>query len=100
VEAGAGGLDAVENVQQVLQRARQTVELPDDDDIAFSQMLDHGVQARPIPPTAGRVLLVGFRDTMGGESAKLQRGRLRVPLRDPGVSDQHGEGFLLIWRAR
>jgi hypothetical protein len=30
-------------VQQVLKRARQTVELPDDDDIARSQMLDHGL---------------------------------------------------------
>jgi hypothetical protein len=37
---------------------------------------------------------------MGGESAKLQRGRLLVSLRDAGVSDQHGDGSLSMRQAR
>ena len=45
--------DPLHNVQHVLQRTRQTVELPDDDGIAFPQVVEQAMQFGPIPATAG-----------------------------------------------
>jgi hypothetical protein len=48
----SGGVDVLSDVQHVLQRTRQPVELPDDDSIALAEMVEQTVQLGPIPTPA------------------------------------------------
>jgi hypothetical protein len=52
-EAGTGAFDPLQDMEQILQAARQSVELPDDDDIAVAELADHLQKLRPIPAPAG-----------------------------------------------
>src|SRR6185437_2618251 len=56
-EAGAYVADPLHDVQHVLERTRQAVELPDDDGIALAQMVEQSMQLRSIPTPAGSDLL-------------------------------------------
>src|SRR3954451_15860713 len=56
-EARARVADALHDVQYVLERARQTVEPPDDNHVSLAQMVEQAMQLRPIPAPAGRGLL-------------------------------------------
>ena len=57
--------DPLHDVQHVLQRAGQAVELPDDDGVAFAQVVEHAVQLRPVP-TAARGRLLEHAPAAGG----------------------------------
>jgi hypothetical protein len=52
-ESGAGGADPLHDVQHVFERARQPVELPDNDHVALAQLVEHAVQLGPVPAPAG-----------------------------------------------
>src|SRR3546814_3545680 len=57
-EPGAGFFNAVEDKQQVFQRPRQPVELPDGENIAGLETVEQSVEFRPIPAAARGVVLV------------------------------------------
>src|SRR5690242_9308592 len=52
-EARAGVPDSLHDMQHVLERARQAVELPDDDDVTLPQLIEHALQLGPVPASAG-----------------------------------------------
>src|SRR3954468_22215379 len=60
-EGGARRVDLLQDMQQILERAGQAVEFPDDESIAVAQMAEEVVQLGPIPPSAGGCLLVDAR---------------------------------------
>ncbi|AOF95310.1 hypothetical protein BSY17_4165 (plasmid) [Sphingobium sp. RAC03] len=81
--------DAVEDVKQVLERARKPVELPDGHDITGAELVNHPVQLGTIPASAtGRFLEYAFAPS-SFERATLERRALIVAFRDTGVADQH-----------
>jgi hypothetical protein len=92
-EARARGADPLHDVQHVLERARQAVELPDDDGIALAQMVEQSMQLWPIPTPAGRGLLEQAFATGGFERFRLQGRRrfgdleLDPKERHPGIPD-------------
>jgi len=88
-EVGARGLGLFQDVKEVLERARQPVEFPHDDDIALAQMIEHPVQLRPIPTAAGGLLLIDSGTAGRLEGTDLGRGILIIGLRDAGVAEQH-----------
>ena len=55
------------DVQRVLQRTRQTVELPDDDRVTLAQMVEEAVQLWAVPAPAGGCLLEQASATGGPE---------------------------------
>ena len=56
-------------MEHVLQRSRQAVELPDDDNIALVQLVEHAVQLGTVPaPAAGNLL----EDVAAAEGLGLQ----------------------------
>ena len=67
-------------MKQILERARQAVEFPDDDDIAFAQMVEQAVQLGPIPTAAGGLLFV---DPRAAGRLEGTRPGLRYPDRRP-----------------
>ncbi len=86
-EAGAGLGDALHDMQHVLQRARQTIELPDHHGVTLPQVV-HAVQLGPIPaPARGRLLEQA--PTAGARSARACRARwsARRP-GDTGIAEQ------------
>ena len=87
-EAGARLGDPLHDVQHVLQRAGQPVELPDDDRVAFAQMVQHAVQLGPVPTPAGGGLLEHAPAAGGSERFGLQGVVLLVALGDAGIAEQ------------
>ncbi len=79
-EAGAGIGDSLHDVQHVFQRARQAVELPDNDDIALAQLVEHAVQLGPVPAPAGGGLLEQAAAPGGAKRLGLQGVVLLVAL--------------------
>ena len=87
-EARARVADPLHDVQHVLQRARQAIELPDDDRVALAQMVQQAMQFRPVPAPAGRGFLEQASATGGPECLRLQGVVLFVSLGDAGIAKQ------------
>ena len=79
-EAGARLADPLHDVQHVLQRAGQAVELPDNDRVALAQVVEQAVQLRPVPAPAGGGFLEQAPATGRLERLRLQGVVLLVPL--------------------
>ena len=79
-EAGASFVNPLHDVQHILQRARQPIELPDDDDIALAQLVEHAVQLGPVPAAAGGGLLEDAAAAGGAERLGLHGIALLVAL--------------------
>jgi hypothetical protein len=88
----------VDRVDEVTQVAPETVELPDNQRVAFAQRLQV-LQARPIVLLAGGLVRVQARRLHAGctQRVALQIEHLRaVRLRYPHVADQHVSPMSLI----
>lgn len=83
-------LDPLHDVQHVLQAARQSVELPDDDDISLAQLADHLQKLGSVPPPTAGGLLEHPLAAGGIDRAPLRGVRLVVALRYAGIADQIG----------
>ena len=81
-EVRARRIDFLQDVEEILERARQAVEFPHDDGIALAQLVEKPVQLGPIPTAAGGFLLVNSGTADRLEGADLGRGILIVGLRD------------------
>ena len=88
-EAGADLVDSLHDMEHVFQRPRQTVELPDDDNIAFAQLVEHAVQLGPVPAPAGGGFLEYAAAAAGAEGLGLHGIALLVAFGDAGVAEQH-----------
>ena len=95
-EAGAGLGDPLHDVQHVLERAGQAIELPDDDRVALAQVVEHAVQLGPVPAAARRGLLEDAPAAGGSERPGLQGVVLLVAFGHAGVAEQQAR----CWRAR
>jgi len=92
-EAGTGLADLLHDVQQVLQRARKPIKLPDHDDIARTQVVQQALKLWPVPSAAG-----GFLLEQAGASGGTERGALLrqiLPLTGDAAVAQDGAGGLL-----
>ena len=75
--------------EQVLERPRQPVELPDDEGVAGAHLIEQPMQFGTIPSSAGRRFLEDFLAAGFFEHADLRRGVLIFGLGDAGVAEQH-----------
>jgi hypothetical protein len=53
-EFRVGGIDPFEDGQKVSERAGQAIELPDDERVAGTELVEHLVQLGTLPPSGGR----------------------------------------------
>ena len=67
---------ALEQVQEVLERAGQAVELPDHDDIAGSELVEQAAEFWSVPSAAGHGLLVNLLGTGLAQQPALRSGGL------------------------
>lgn len=102
LSAGCGGVDAfgeageldlefvqaVDQVDEVLDAAAEAVEFPDDDLVAGAQLVDHALELGAVRGGSGGVLLVDPFAPGLLQCVALQGGILVVRA-DPGVSDPH-----------
>ncbi len=88
-EADLLPLEPLGERDQVLERAAEPVEAPDDQGVAGPRHLEREGEAGPLGPGAADPVLVDLLAAGGGERVALQ-GQVLVVGRDPGVADQHG----------
>src|SRR6516165_4951065 len=60
-KAGAGVAHPLHDMQQIFQRARKPVELPNHQHVPFPELLQGLVKFRPVPPTTGSLLFEDAR---------------------------------------
>lgn len=87
-KAGLGSIDLLQDVQKVLERARQAVELPDHDDVSGAKLIEQPMQLGAVPPATRSPLLEYSGCTGFLESTRLRSGRLLLPLRDSSVAQE------------
>ena len=85
------GIDLLQDMKQILERAGQAVEFPDDDRIAVAQVVEQAMEFRTIPPSAGSPLLVYPCAARRLQRTDLSSGVLIAGLRHAGVAEQHGK---------
>ena len=88
-----GSGDPVHQVENILQRARQAIELPDDDGVAITQLIEHAVKLGTFPAPARCLLLEDALATGLGQRPGLSLVRLFVAFAYAGVADQQGRPF-------
>src|SRR5438270_1591827 len=89
LKAGARLSDSLHDVQHVLQRAGQAVELPDYDRVSLAEVAEHPVQFGPVPTAARRRLLEQAPTAGGSERPGLQHVVLLVALGYAGIAEPH-----------
>lgn len=87
-EAGAFTIEGLDDGQQVLERAREPVELPDHHDIAITQIVEQMMQLGPVPAATGGLFLEDGLAAGGFQGLQLEIVVL-VLGRDPRVADDH-----------
>ena len=87
-KACLGGIDLLQDVQEVLQGPRQPVELPNHNDVAGTKLVKKAMKLRSVPSTAGRLFLKHSVGTSLLEGTGLHPCRLLLALRDPGVAEE------------
>ena len=107
-ETGPRHVDTLHRHQQVRQRSRQAIELPDDDHIAGPQLIDHAVSLGAIPSAAGGGLREDPLDPGGLEGPALTRAVSPSPANDRRSSEsrdrrkhrvrivRHGDGVEVL----
>jgi hypothetical protein len=83
-------------MEQILERARKTVKLPDHDDITVAELVYHPVQLWAIPAATARGFLEGALAPSVLQRAQLERAVLIVTLRDAGIANEHSEPFINV----
>ena len=78
-------------MQQILERAGQAVEFPDDERIAVAQVVEEAMQLGTVLASAGGAILVDPRAAGCLEGADLGGGVLVAGFRHAGVAEQHGK---------
>ena len=73
VVAGTSPGNEIHDVEQVTKGARESVQFPDHDTVAFTQEVDHPVKLGPIPATARGVLREDSVNTGAPQGFKLSR---------------------------
>ena len=81
---------------EILQRAPEAVEPPDDQGISTTELLEAPLKLRPMLRGPRRLLLVDLLAARFFQGVQLQVEFLLAG-RDPGVSDVHGEIWLYLW---
>ena len=81
----AHGLDGLD---QLLERARQAIQLPDHQRVALAHVAECRLELGPLTLRAGGLLLVDLGAPGRGERIQLQ-GEILLLGRDPGVADEH-----------
>jgi len=87
-EADAALVKVVDDLDQVLQRPREAVELPDHQRVALAHRAQAGGQLRPLAELAGCLLLEQLLAAGATERVKLQL-RVLVLRTHAGIADDH-----------
>src|SRR3989442_734211 len=82
VQGGPSLLDMFHNMQEIIERAGETIALPDQDDIPQAQVIEEAVEVRAIPPPPRGLLGEGPFDSCCAQGGLLQPGVLGLAFRD------------------
>jgi len=88
-EARPGRLNAFHNMEQVFERARQAVELPDHDHVVRPELVEHPVERRPLPPATRGLFGKDPRGPGRPQRHFLHPGVLFVAFGHPCVAQNH-----------
>lgn len=80
--------NSLQDQRKVLERARQTVEFPDDEHIACREPAEQMGQFRTVPAAAGGVFLIDVPAAPCRQRSGLRREILALGPGDPSVADQ------------
>ena len=100
-KADAPPIEVVNDVDQILQGAGQSIELPDQEGIALSEAAHTGSQFGPISKLAGDLLMEDLLAPAACEGIQLKLGVL-ILRADAGIANDHQTylGFTLIYLRR